>query len=203
VLCCVRSFLRLYSQTLRMTVLHTNATGTAPVVIALDPVSSAVSFIPGEHRSGPSAFEWTAVLPAGGRIAIDMDFDKAFMPTDDFPPDVARGFDVPSAKVDVSAADDDVAGAEEEQWQTVWSTGLLAALPGPDLSMPFNVIAFTSTVIAFFIGSLFNMAAEAPDRILKRNAGIRSTGSTSTSSSGAAAAKVKEEKKKMEEEAKG
>lgn len=166
-----------------MTVLETNATGAFERAVDTvrvrsdsgSPAPSAVlrafSFVPGEHRLGPSLVEFEAAVPAGGRLAVQIDFDKVFMPTDDFPPDVARGFDVPSAFAECFVGSGGAGGSGAGQWQRVWSEGALAALPGPDLSMPFNVIAFTSTVMAFFIGSLFNMSAEAPERILKRNAG--------------------------------
>ncbi|KAJ1972334.1 Subunit of the glycosylphosphatidylinositol transamidase complex-like protein [Dimargaris xerosporica] len=38
----------------------------------------------------------------------------------------------------------------------VYSEPFLVNLPTPDFSMPYNVIAFTCTVLAFFFGSMFN-----------------------------------------------
>ena len=35
--------------------------------------------------------------------------------------------------------------------------------------MPFNVIAFTSTLLAFFFGSVFNMLHSSSDEILRHS----------------------------------
>ncbi|KAJ2566065.1 Subunit of the glycosylphosphatidylinositol transamidase complex-like protein, partial [Coemansia sp. RSA 1836] len=34
---------------------------------------------------------------------------------------------------------------------------LLASLPTPDFSMPYNVITFTCTILALFFGRIFNL----------------------------------------------
>jgi hypothetical protein len=39
----------------------------------------------------------------------------------------------------------------------IYSKNLLLVLPTPDFSMPYNVITLTSTLIALFFGSLFNL----------------------------------------------
>jgi hypothetical protein len=39
----------------------------------------------------------------------------------------------------------------------LYSTPLILRMPYPDFSMPFNVIAFTSTLLAFFFGSVFSL----------------------------------------------
>ena len=50
-----------------------------------------------------------------------------------------------------------------------YTTGLLILLPFPDMSMPFNVVAFTSTVLAFFFGSLFNLTYSTTADIVARS----------------------------------
>jgi len=50
----------------------------------------------------------------------------------------------------------------------LYTESLLIVLPSPDFSMPFNVIAFTSTLLAFFFGSLFNTLYSSPPEVLKR-----------------------------------
>jgi hypothetical protein len=45
---------------------------------------------------------------------------------------------------------------------------LLLSLPFPDFSMPFNVIAFSSTIIAFFFGSMFNTLYSSDEEVLLR-----------------------------------
>jgi hypothetical protein len=74
----------------------------------------------------------------------------------EFPPDVSRGFDVPCGVVRLADG------------RHVYTESLLVMLPFPDFSMPFNVIAFTSTLLAFFFGSLFNMLHSSPNEILRR-----------------------------------
>ena len=50
-----------------------------------------------------------------------------------------------------------------------YTPGLLVLLPFPDMSMPFNVVAFTSTVLAFFFGSLFNLTYSTTADIVARS----------------------------------
>ena len=47
-------------------------------------------------------------------------------------------------------------GSLEEPLQ-IQTQNLLLSLPTPDFSMPYNVITLTSTVIALFFGSVYNM----------------------------------------------
>jgi hypothetical protein len=51
---------------------------------------------------------------------------------------------------------------------TLYSTPLLLLLPFPDASMPFNVIAFTSTMAAFLFGSMFHVLYADEEEIIKR-----------------------------------
>jgi hypothetical protein len=74
----------------------------------------------------------------------------------EFPPDVSRGFDVPAGVIRLADG------------RHVYTESLLVMLPFPDFSMPFNVIAFTSTLLAFFFGSIFNMLHSSPNEILRR-----------------------------------
>ena len=50
-----------------------------------------------------------------------------------------------------------------------YTPGLLVLLPFPDMSMPFNVVAFTSTVLAFLFGSLFNLTYSTTADIVQRS----------------------------------
>ncbi len=52
---------------------------------------------PAEQRVSPNTIEMQVTIPpggGGGTISLCVMFDKVFVPTEDFPPDVARGFDV-------------------------------------------------------------------------------------------------------------
>ena len=74
----------------------------------------------------------------------------------EFPPDVSRGFDVPCGVLTFADG------------THMYTESMLVILPFPDFSMPFNVIAFTSTTLAFFFGSVFNMLHSSPNEILRR-----------------------------------
>ena len=78
-----------------------------------------------------------------------LDFDKAFLRYTEYPSDANRGFDVPPAVVFYK----DNLGV----LRRVYTTSTLISLPTPDFSMPYNVIILTSTVIAMFYGSIFNL----------------------------------------------
>lgn len=125
-------------------------------------------------RQEPYSWEYRFKLEPQERFTFEVQFDKSLLSPNDYPPDVSRGFDIPSAIIRVrdiptgSVGGDSVPGAGP--WTRFYTTGLLVLLPFPDFSMPFNVIAFTSTVLAFFFGSLFNMTYSRTNEILKRKA---------------------------------
>eukprot|EP00933_Yihiella_yeosuensis_P037894 TRINITY_DN31893_c0_g1_i1.p1 TRINITY_DN31893_c0_g1~~TRINITY_DN31893_c0_g1_i1.p1 ORF type:complete len:695 (-),score=130.73 TRINITY_DN31893_c0_g1_i1:69-2153(-) len=47
----------------------------------------------------------------------------------------------------------------EGTWRLRFTEGLIVLLPMPDFSMPFNVIALSSTAVTFFFGSIFRITA--------------------------------------------
>jgi len=49
-------------------------------------------------------------------------------------------------------------------WKLHFTEGLLVLLPMPDFSMPFNVIALSSTAVTFFFGALFRVTAAGRQR---------------------------------------
>ncbi|KAJ1928437.1 Subunit of the glycosylphosphatidylinositol transamidase complex-like protein [Tieghemiomyces parasiticus] len=128
----------------------------------------------------PSAMELKLVLAPQSRTTITMDFDKAFLKYTEHPPDANRGLNVGSAILSAldlpapvvssctyqrlllrSGASRTADKHSEEEMVTACLTRLytelfLVNLPTPDFSMPYNVIAFTCTVLAFFFGSMFN-----------------------------------------------
>lgn len=68
----------------------------------------------------------------------------------EYPSDANRGFDVPAAIVVVR-------GNGSAPDRRIYSTSALIMLPLPDFSMPYNVIILTSTLVALFFGSVFNI----------------------------------------------
>lgn len=61
-------------------------------------------------------------------------------------PDVSRGFDLGPAVVRCLP-----------NGPRLYTESLVVLFPGPDMSMPFNVIAFTSTFLAFFFGTMVRL----------------------------------------------
>ena len=50
-----------------------------------------------------------------------------------------------------------VAGKQTNNQYTTTTTAMLVMLPLPDFSMPFNVLTLSSTALALFFGSIFNV----------------------------------------------
>ena len=94
------------------------------------------------------------LVPANSSLILSYDFEKAILRYTEYPPDANRGFDVPAAVVKVVGEDERGSAKEGGEVRT---TALLLSLPTPDFSMPYNVIIFTSTVIALAFGFIFNL----------------------------------------------
>lgn len=151
-------FLRIYFSTL---VVRHNGKPVWPVSSSSAPADGLglrLRFLPAEYKGRPAEIELDATLQPGDELTIDYEFDKAFLPIGDFPPDVSRGFDIPSAAL-----------LNHETGDIIYTDGALILLPTPDFSMPFNVIAFTSTIMAFFLGSLFNMTFSSDAEVMRRS----------------------------------
>ncbi|KAG5191776.1 Gpi16 subunit, GPI transamidase component-domain-containing protein [Tribonema minus] len=105
--------------------------------------STVISLGVGEDGA-PSLLELRADIPAGEELAVSFKFLKRFLAVDAFPPDPARGFDVPPPLVTCGGRHYSGAAA-------------LVDLPYPDFSMPFNVVTLTCTLVAFFAGTALNV----------------------------------------------
>lgn len=82
----------------------------------------------------------------------------------EYPPDPNRGYDIGSAWLKVSKLGNDL----------IYSKNVLMSLPNPDFSMPYNVITLTSTVIAFYFGSLFNLMTRSfKDKRKTKSGGLK------------------------------
>jgi GPI-anchor transamidase subunit T len=90
-----------------------------------------------------------------------------------YPPDAHRGFNIPSG---VFSFESGARSAHSLDWspslhppqptnqqptssqpQRIYTDELLVVLPTPDFSMPYNVICLSSTMVAFFFGSMLKM----------------------------------------------
>ena len=104
---------------------------------------------------------------------ILLDFNPRFLPFELFPADPNRGVDItPSyAKLSVENMCAHVNSPNIEA--TMYSNALLLMPPVPDMSMPFNVIAVASTLIAIFLGtSMRFITNKASERLSNQYKGI-------------------------------
>ena len=109
---------------------------------------------PALDRKRGTQLEMKILVPANSSLILSYDFEKAILRYTEYPPDANRGFDVPAAVVKVVGEDERGSAKEGGEVRT---TALLLSLPTPDFSMPYNVIIFTSTVIALAFGFIFNL----------------------------------------------
>lgn len=119
-------------------------------------------FLPAQYRGSPAVIEFRQTLPPLSVTRLVVHFEKTFLSMNEYPPDVNRGFDIMSGLLTIVSPTNDTESVR------LYSDGMLVLLPSPDFSMPFNVIAFTCTVMAFFFGSIFNMVYNSDEEILKR-----------------------------------
>lgn len=99
--------------------------------------------------------ETTLRLPANSTTLVHMAFSKSFIAYTEHPPDAERGWDLPPAVISYLPPVDEEADVQPER--RIYTRNLLIDLPTPDFSMPYNVIIMTSTVVALFFGSVFNL----------------------------------------------
>ncbi|KAH7102514.1 Gpi16 subunit, GPI transamidase component [Auriculariales sp. MPI-PUGE-AT-0066] len=127
----------------------------------------------------PAHFEPTLVLPPLGQVTLKCAMDRAFLLYTQHPPDAQRGWDLPPAIITVLSIGQDTSippqtesgrglGRQailamqrplggDEKGSRIYAKTLLADLPTPDFSMPYNVIIMSSTLIALLFGNIFNV----------------------------------------------
>lgn len=95
-----------------------------------------------------------------------MDVTKAFLRYTEHPPDAQRGWDLPPAVIvplqpwypQSSNLTTITIGEETFTFgERIYTPPLLVDLATPDFSMPYNVIIFTCSLLAFLFGSIFNL----------------------------------------------
>lgn len=117
-------------------------------------------------------------LPARSTVSLRVDVGRAFLRYTEHPPDAQRGWDLPGAVVvllPASPGNSSSTGrwrsyssagwpSERKTMQTqeqgsqrrIYTPALLVDPATPDFSMPYNVIIFTCSLVAFIFGSVFN-----------------------------------------------
>lgn len=91
-------------------------------------------------------------------LYIAVKFTKRFLHFTVYPPDVSRGFDLPSGIAYITPK----AGTLYKEY----STQLLVLMPFPDDSMPFNVIALSSTFFSMMFSNLMMTLYRTPAEII-------------------------------------
>lgn len=103
---------------------------------------------------------WQAVLPPRAMWVVAIDFAKPLRHVDLAPADASRGLDVgPAALMAVAIAEGGAVAPSEAGPQApmiLFTETVLVPVPIADASMPFNVAAVSSTLVALFVGLMFN-----------------------------------------------
>jgi len=124
-------------------------------------VISDISYTAAVPHSRPATFQAVLRLPPKSVTHLTMDVDKAFLRYTEHPPDAQRGWDLPPAVLTPL-----IAGVEHNDTHTsngyrlgdpIYTSTLLVDVATPDFSMPYNVILFTCSLVAFIFGSIFNL----------------------------------------------
>jgi phosphatidylinositol glycan class T len=86
-----------------------------------------------------------------------MDITKSFLRYTEYPPDAQRGWDLPPAIITPLKIDRNGSATGHLASNRIYTPALLVDLATPDFSMPYNVIIFTCSLVAFIFGSVFNL----------------------------------------------
>ena len=153
------------------------------------PSVEGLRWVPSRDRTRPSVLEVQMFVPRSVSVVrVSARFEKAFLRTEEFPPDANRGFDAAPASVafppprvirffrnleGMDALESPlldrmeglvVGGRAEpaEQPERVYLNGLLLTLPTPDFSMPFNVITLVCTAMSLLSGGVLSALTRRP-----------------------------------------
>ncbi|RKP21285.1 Gpi16 subunit, GPI transamidase component [Rozella allomycis CSF55] len=120
-------------------------------------------YTPAKDRERPATIQMKLDLAPESVTEISYDYTKASLKYTEYPPDPNRGFDLNPgiALFEHEIGESLFWNSDQPLWNQRFSkyvtNTLVLILPLPDFSMPFNVITFTSTLVALFFGSLFNI----------------------------------------------
>jgi phosphatidylinositol glycan class T len=149
----------------------------------------SVQFVSPTRPHDPTQLFLTADVPPGGVVSVFLDVLKNFVQLREFSFACEKGFDVSAAawmEVDLPKQGNSSAVGDfmkslapvvpwqippgDSRWRLRFTQGLIILVPMPDFSMPFNVIALSSTAMTFFFGSIFRLTAAGriPHWVLKK-----------------------------------
>ncbi|KAK0430723.1 Gpi16 subunit GPI transamidase component [Armillaria borealis] len=121
-----------------------------------DNLISNISYVPPVPHSRPATFQAVIDLPGDSTVYLTIDVTKAFLRYTEHPPDAQRGWDLPPAII-LPLPGSNTSITEHEFAGRIYTPPLLVDLATPDFSMPYNVIIFSCSLIAFIFGSIFNL----------------------------------------------
>uniref|UniRef100_A0A915PMY7 GPI transamidase component PIG-T n=1 Tax=Setaria digitata TaxID=48799 RepID=A0A915PMY7_9BILA len=167
-------FIRIYYHTIRFTCRPQDVKQGQ----FLDGKVSKKVFVPAKDRVRPFLLEWDVILPETSFCKLSLEFDKAFLRVNEYPPDANHGFYIPAPVIAFNAtADlwhknrtvlgdslttvyDEMLGARSSRLIRMHGEILLILLPVPDFSMPFNVICLVCTAIAMLFGPVHTLTTK-------------------------------------------
>ena len=117
-------------------------------------------------HSRPTTFQSILTLPPKSTLQVTVAVVKSFLRYTEHPPDAQRGWDLPPAVIvplmsnqnQTSDTLNDLAHHSlRDGLPRMYTPVLLVDLATPDFSMPYNVIIFSCSLMAFIFGSVFNL----------------------------------------------
>ncbi|TFL02112.1 GPI transamidase component PIG-T [Pterulicium gracile] len=120
---------------------------------------SHIQYTPAVPHGKPATVQLEVHVPAYTEVLLTMEVAKSFLRYTDHPPDAQRGWDLPPAVVIPFLVEQNSSSnaISLRKLPRMYTNSLLVDLATPDFSMPYNVIIFTCSLIAFLFGSVFNM----------------------------------------------
>ncbi|KAJ3354963.1 hypothetical protein GGF32_002290 [Allomyces javanicus] len=122
-----------------------------------------VWFQHGIDRQRPTVMEVQVTVPASHLCTLQVVYELANLQYAEFRPDAERGFEVGSGLVTLflngtrPARLPTAADVKTSDVVRIHADIVQVQLPVPDFSMPYNVITFTCTVLAFYFGTMFSL----------------------------------------------
>eukprot|EP00041_Stephanoeca_diplocostata_P026217 m.701203 g.701203 ORF g.701203 m.701203 type:complete len:613 (-) comp22911_c0_seq2:1057-2895(-) len=119
------------------------------------------AYTPARDQQRAGAWEHVVCIPPATSVVLEFAFSAGFLQLSEYPPDPHRGAAVPALVLTARTLEnEDVRSGTEKNMSlrsdnvlSLRSTHLSILLPTPDFSMPFNVIALTSTALALTMGT--------------------------------------------------
>lgn len=107
-------------------------------------------------RGQPALYEWNASIPSGDSLHFSFSLTSVLLHAEELPPNTHHGVQLLPLHVTWRQQ------GQEEAVHGWWMQPILIELLSPDFSMPYNVITFVGTALAFTAGSILNAISRKP-----------------------------------------